>query len=241
MATTPRSFDTSKITFGELIAGASGLALIIFMFLPWFEIGTSDEEGQEQLDEAGDALDLTYSAWEAFQIWDIVLVLIGLTAIAYLVARALDAVPVLPIPPGLIVAVLGALAVVIILFKIIVTPNVEFEFGGESVKVKDEEDGEVNRKIFGLLLGLISAAGIAFGGWMASQERGAGGGAAVRATGGAVGAGPGALGGQPPAEPTQAAGQPAAGQPAADWYPDPKGEARLRYWDGAQWTDQTAD
>lgn len=23
----------------------------------------------------------------------------------------------------------------------------------------------------------------------------------------------------------------------ADWYPDPKGEARLRYWDGAAWTD----
>jgi len=26
----------------------------------------------------------------------------------------------------------------------------------------------------------------------------------------------------------------------ADWYPDPKGEARLRYWDGANWTDHTA-
>jgi hypothetical protein len=24
---------------------------------------------------------------------------------------------------------------------------------------------------------------------------------------------------------------------AADWYPDPKGEARLRYWDGAAWTE----
>jgi len=23
----------------------------------------------------------------------------------------------------------------------------------------------------------------------------------------------------------------------ADWYPDPKGEARLRYWDGTGWTD----
>ncbi|MGH2712105.1 MAG: DUF2510 domain-containing protein [Actinomycetota bacterium] len=27
----------------------------------------------------------------------------------------------------------------------------------------------------------------------------------------------------------------------ADWYPDPSGEARLRYWDGAAWTDHTSD
>lgn len=46
--------------------------------------------------------------------------------------------------------------------------------------------------------------------------------------------------GQPPA-----AGQPPvpapAGAPAPDWYPDPKGEKRLRYWDGSAWTDHTAD
>lgn len=33
----------------------------------------------------------------------------------------------------------------------------------------------------------------------------------------------------------------AASGPAADWYPDPHGEKRLRYWDGSQWTDHTAD
>jgi hypothetical protein len=27
----------------------------------------------------------------------------------------------------------------------------------------------------------------------------------------------------------------------ADWYPDPSGEARLRYWDGIAWTDDTAE
>ncbi|MEX2194691.1 MAG: RDD family protein [Thermoleophilaceae bacterium] len=38
------------------------------------------------------------------------------------------------------------------------------------------------------------------------------------------------------------AAQPAAGGPAApDWYPDPQGEKRLRYWDGAAWTSHTAD
>ena len=29
--------------------------------------------------------------------------------------------------------------------------------------------------------------------------------------------------------------------PPADWYPDPHGVARLRYWDGQQWTGHTAE
>jgi hypothetical protein len=28
-------------------------------------------------------------------------------------------------------------------------------------------------------------------------------------------------------------------QPPPNWYPDPKGEAELRYWDGSQWTEHT--
>jgi hypothetical protein len=33
---------------------------------------------------------------------------------------------------------------------------------------------------------------------------------------------------------------PAPAWRAADWYPDPQGEARLRYWDGTRWTEHTA-
>ncbi len=40
---------------------------------------------------------------------------------------------------------------------------------------------------------------------------------------------------QPPPLPAPASG------PPADWYPDPHGEKRLRYWDGGQWTSHTAD
>ena len=44
------------------------------------------------------------------------------------------------------------------------------------------------------------------------------------------------------APPTSAPPQPVpAGATRADWYPDPHGQARLRYWDGQRWTDHTSN
>jgi uncharacterized RDD family membrane protein YckC len=40
-----------------------------------------------------------------------------------------------------------------------------------------------------------------------------------------------------PAQPPPPAAPPL---PPANWYPDPSGHARLRYWDGSRWTDHTA-
>ena len=37
-----------------------------------------------------------------------------------------------------------------------------------------------------------------------------------------------------------APGQAAQAQTGAGWHPDPHGQARLRYWDGSQWTDHTS-
>ena len=42
----------------------------------------------------------------------------------------------------------------------------------------------------------------------------------------------------PQASPDQAPAEQSG--PPAGWYPDPQGQARLRYWDGGAWTDQTS-
>lgn len=42
-------------------------------------------------------------------------------------------------------------------------------------------------------------------------------------------------------EPAVITEPPPASLPPANWYPDPRGVKRLRYWDGAAWTEHTAD
>jgi len=144
--------DFARISFGEMIAAVSGFLLILFMFLPWF--GYSANVGG-----IGDVGSVNANFWEVSDILDILLLLVGLIAIGVALARAAGAMPAnLPAPVGTIVLGAGALAVLIVLFRLLVPPD-----GGI-----DEID--VSRKI-GVFLGLLAAAGVAFGGYTASNER----------------------------------------------------------------------
>jgi hypothetical protein len=138
--------DRSRVGFGEMVAAASGLALFIVMFLPWYrkDIGI----GPENL-----------SAWAAFDLIDLLLLLAAAVAIGMAVARAARAIPPnLPASPGTIVAGAGALAALLLLYRLVELPGAD----GEGV--------EVGRKI-GVYLGLIASLGIAFGGFTAINER----------------------------------------------------------------------
>ena len=149
--------DTSRISFGEMVAGASGLALCIVMFFPWYGI-------KAEFEGLGDIEGANANAWEIFSFIDILLFLVALVAIGMALARAAGAMPAdLPAPAGMIVAVAGAVAVLLILFRLISAPDPEFT--GDSV--------DLGRKI-GIFLGLIAALGITFGGYTAMNERATG-------------------------------------------------------------------
>lgn len=149
--------DTSKISFGEMVAAASGAALILFMFLPWYGVGggSVDVPGSDSISTPG----VNANAWEVLSYIDILLFLVAALAIALAVARAADSMPGgLPAPPGTIVLAAGALAVLLVLFRIVSVPG------------PDVEGFEIGRKI-GIFLSLIAAGGIAFGGYTAMNER----------------------------------------------------------------------
>ncbi|MBA3510125.1 MAG: hypothetical protein H0T19_08550 [Thermoleophilaceae bacterium] len=129
------------------------MALLIFMFFPWYGISGAGS--------AGLVTSTNFSAWKAFGLIDILLFLVILVTLGLVVARAMGSMPSgLPAPPGLIIAGAGAVAALLIIIRIISIPGPDVAFEGV----------ELGRKI-GIFLGLIAAGGIAFGGYTAMNER----------------------------------------------------------------------
>jgi TRAP-type uncharacterized transport system fused permease subunit len=116
--------DTSRASTAELIAGVGGLALFLFLFFDWFGV---------------------VSAWEGFDVIDVVLAVIGLGAAALVAARAAGIELALPGGPGVILALDGFAAAVITL---------TFLLEGEERKV-------------GIWLAFLASVAIAYGGWQA--------------------------------------------------------------------------
>lgn len=228
------AFDPNRLKFGDLIAGGGAVVLFISLFLDWYKVSV---KGFGDVGSAGG------NAFDALGIGPLFLLLVALVVIGIVIARALGAkLPELPVPLGTVILGLGALATLYILFRLLVLPD-----GDVPAAVSDAVD--FGRSI-GIFLALLSALAITAGGFLSSRERGE----AIPGVDGPVGGGQsggGPLGsGQPVGQPTGGQAAPAAvadpgaqagGQPKADWYPDPQGQSRLRYWDGTQWTDQTAD
>lgn len=102
------------------------------------------------------------NAWETLSFIDFLLFLIAVVAIAVPLARASGTLPA-DVPGPVLVLAAGALGVVLVLFRIIDIP-------APDLPALAEDSIDFERKI-GLFLGLIAAAGIAYGGWRANAER----------------------------------------------------------------------
>jgi hypothetical protein len=145
--------DINRLTLGEKIAAGAGILLLIFMFLSWFGYDTGASEIAEQFGvDTGDDT-IGFNAWESFDFIDLVLALTAIAAIALAAMKASANRVELPVSAATVVAALGGLATLLILFRIISPPS--------------DADRE-----FGVFLGLLAAAAIAYGGYRAMQEEG---------------------------------------------------------------------
>jgi hypothetical protein len=170
--------DTGKLSMGEKTSAVSAILLFVFMFFEWFGIEISGVPGF-----SGNVSSIGGSAWDALDVIPIFLMLAIVVAIGAAVIRLTDADLESPISLNEIVAGLGGLAVLLIIYRIVFPPD----FGSlEETTLK-----------FGIFLGLLAAAGIAYGGYSAMREEGA----TVGGVGDRPSGGSGAGGAPPPQQP----------------------------------------
>ena len=143
--------DTNRLRTGELIAGVAGIALLLIMFIfNWYGLADVPDEFEGGL-----------NACEAYGFIDIILFITVVVAVGLAASTAMAQNVSLPVAASALTAGLGILSTLLILFRIIATP----EYGAFGVDV------ETDVKI-GAFLGLIAAAAIAYGGWRSMQEEG---------------------------------------------------------------------
>jgi uncharacterized membrane protein YhaH (DUF805 family) len=199
--------EVDKLNTGEKISAVSAILLFIFMFFDWFGVEVSGVPGF-----SGSVSGAGGNAWDALEVIPIFLMIAIVAAIGVAVIRLTDADLEPPISLNAIVAALGGLAVLLILYRIVDTPG-GGSFGGVSV--------ETTLK-FGIFLGLLAAAGIAYGGYSAMREEGM----TFGDVGDQLSGGPGGghqppAGGPPPPPPPPAQQQPPPPPPAQQQPPPP--------------------
>src|ERR1051325_8531951 len=116
-----------KLSPGEKIAGGSAILLFIFMFFDWFGVEVTGVTGF-----SGSVPGAGGSAWDALDFIPIILVVTIIAALAMAGMRLADSTAEPPVPMSTVVAVLGAISVLLILYRIIDPPSFG-SFGGGSV------------------------------------------------------------------------------------------------------------
>jgi len=142
-----------RLSTGEKVAVGSAVLLFIFMFFDWFKVEVSSGDGLFSVSAGG-------NAWESFSQIDIILLIAVIVAVGVAVLRMTDAVFEPPFSLNAAVAILGGIAVLLILYRI-VDPPLDTDIPGVDIS-----------RSFGIYLGLLASAGIAYGGYRAMQEEG---------------------------------------------------------------------
>jgi hypothetical protein len=139
--------EASTVRRGEIIAGLSGVALIIVMFLRWFDVpATATVFGPG---------DTSANAWDAFDFVDVIWLITALMAIALGLVSLSQASLNLPVALSAVVASLALLSLVLLVIRLIDPPT---QFGVE-----------LDRS-YGVWLGLVAIIGILYGSWVTMQE-----------------------------------------------------------------------
>lgn len=150
-----------RLLRGEVLAGGCGLVLLVSLFfLTWFGVdvpaGTEPVKG--------------FDAFRAFDVADIVLLVVALTAIALPVASLTQSHTDLPVALCSFVILFGFIATVIVLFRLAIPPDLSGD--RFALDVPPYNIGFETTRGIGALVGLLASIGIVAGGWLAMRDEG---------------------------------------------------------------------
>ena len=98
--------DLRRLRVGEWLLALSGAALIVSLFLDWYERGPTGVSG-----------------WEAFTVIDGILAAVGVIALVVVVVTASEATPAMSISLESLTVLFGLLATVLALFRVLDGPD----------------------------------------------------------------------------------------------------------------------
>lgn len=142
--------NLGRLRRGELIAGASGMALLIFLFaLTWYQVkGTLAPTLSLGLHQR-----TSYTGWQGLSNLRWLLLVTGLVALALAYFQAAERAPAIPVTLAVIATVLGALSVLVLIYRVLInTPG-----------------GDLDQRA-GAYLALLAAVGIACGGFASMRQ-----------------------------------------------------------------------
>ena len=109
----------NKVRAGDVLAGLGGIALLVVMFLPWFDFLAGPYPGSRFVPDDNTA----QSAWEAFSILLVPLVITALLGIALFATTLFERTSALPVAAQVFAAAIGSLTVLFVLFRLINPPG----------------------------------------------------------------------------------------------------------------------
>jgi hypothetical protein len=157
----------NRLRPGETIAGACGVLLLAVMFAPWYEIGGNLSGPNAEILRAAAArrgVDLSRDAWQSFGVIDVVMALAVLAAIGLVVLTLTQRSVALPVAASVVVTVLGALAALLVLYRLINEPAL-------TVRAVKAPDQLIDIKLWAYL-GFVLCGGIALGGFLTMADEG---------------------------------------------------------------------
>jgi hypothetical protein len=155
------SFDLGRLQRSDRLIGAGAVALLVAMFLfKWYGVSTSASVG-------GLRFTSDTNGWQTFTnsrwLWLVTIVV----ALAFVWTNAAQLELCWPVAPSLVVSALGGLSTIFIVFRII-----NHHTAGASETVAGVHYSASAGIEIGIWLGLIAAAAITFGGYLAMQPDG---------------------------------------------------------------------